>query len=90
MNRTTEDECPDCSGFHRCDYHEGVRHGRQEAKTDIRSVIEEQIEEIQDRLDLSDQRSTVGDNLEQRKAELEKLVRDITNGSETAGDTAAD
>lgn len=34
MNRTTEDECPDCSGFHRYDYHADVRHGRQEARDD--------------------------------------------------------
>lgn len=34
MSRTTEDQCPDCSGFDRCDYHTGVRHGRQEARDD--------------------------------------------------------
>lgn len=38
MNRPSEDVCPDCSGFERCDYHEGLRHGRQEIKSQLHTA----------------------------------------------------
>jgi hypothetical protein len=43
---TSEAECPDCTGFNRCDYHEGIRHGRQEAEAAIRTGTVEAVNEI--------------------------------------------
>jgi hypothetical protein len=51
VSRTSKAECPDCTSFHRCDYHEGVRHGRQEAEAAIRTGATRAANEILDEVD---------------------------------------
>lgn len=45
---TTEEECPDCSGFDRCDFHEGVRRGRQQVKKGDGVTLEEKLERLEE------------------------------------------
>lgn len=37
--RTRKEECPDCSAFERCDYHEGKRHGQEQERERVETLL---------------------------------------------------
>lgn len=69
------DDSPEVIDEHKETYNAAIDH--------VEDLIERRIHEIDQRLHLSDEPSTVSEHLEQRKAELEQLVGDCSRRSDT-------
>ena len=71
------DDSPEVVDEHKETYNAAIDH--------VEELIERRIHEIDERLHLSDEPSTVSNHLEQRKAELERLVGDFSRKGDTTG-----
>lgn len=58
---TSEEECPDCTGFDRCDFHEGVRRGRQEIKNGDRVPLDDCEDSTKEKLERYHNRDSADD-----------------------------